>query len=86
MWLAFSDMAQMAATFAPVKKIPGLNSLLGKVVVPTAKFAFDATSEGGEEVFQGYVQQYNTAKGLGQEPKSMWEYLQSDEARDVFKL
>ena len=55
-------------------------------MIPTAKFAFDATSEGGEEVFQGYVQQYNTAQGLGQKPKSIVEYLQSDEAREVFKL
>jgi len=60
--------------------------MLGKVVIPTAKFAFDATSEGGEEVFQGYVQQLNTAQGLGKQPLSILEYLNSDEARETFKL
>lgn len=86
MKLVFSDIGQMAVTFAPVRKIPGLNTLIGRVAVPTAKFAFDATSEGGEEVFQGHVQQYNTKLGLGEKPMGVFEYLQTDEAREVFKL
>lgn len=65
MALALSDISQMAVTFAPVGKLfPKMGkSTLGKFLVPGGKFVFDGATEGGEEVFQGYVQQYNIAKG-----------------------
>lgn len=65
MALMFSDITQMAVTFAPINKIPGGRTLLGKGLLTTGKFVIDGASEGGEEVYQGYVQHYNTMKAQG---------------------
>lgn len=86
MALVFSDITQMAVTFAPISKIPGAKNLLGKALITGGKFIIDGASEGAEEVYQGYVQHYNALKAQGGTPMGVFEYMQSDEARSAFTL
>ena len=80
MMLTWLDISQMAITFAPIKWF----WRLGKILATGWKFAYDASSEWFEEVWQGYSQQKNIALAKGGIPLSFLEYIDTQEAKISF--
>ena len=85
----FTDMGQFALAFARVP--PGLRGSVStwlRVAGRTAGFAIGATSEGFEEVMQGYYQQLGESAAKGEVDPSLLEALKmsSPEGKEAFAL